>query len=388
MINDQEVIPSVKLITESGHTISAASMTLAAHHLGVPAEDLGVSKLAGDASSRAYFRVQPTGGANGRSEGSLVLVVYPEPFDEIESARGRLARLESASPTARLTFANDPKAHIEVTALLLEAGLPVPRIVAVSGPERVILFEDLGDLRLQDWLGDRLPGEIRVAYRRALELLVEVQNNTGRAIREDSICSALAFDKTKFEWELKFFLDNYFGKYVATRVPPRIMTLLNEEISDLCGELASRPQVLTHRDYHARNLMMHGDQMYIIDHQDARMGPRTYDLVSLLYDPYVTIGQDMIAEMTELFVELNAKSKVPFESETEFRRESELAAVQRLLKATGTYAFQAAVKKNDVYIQYVAPALETALAALQRLGRFDHLRRLIESTIVKSAIES
>jgi aminoglycoside/choline kinase family phosphotransferase len=380
MINDQQVTDSA-LAGEGGHQISAAAMKLAALHLGVSADDLRVSKLAGDASSRAYFRVRTTGHSNGKGPASLVLVLYPEPFDETEPARARLARLASTSPTAKLTFASDPKAHIEVTALFLEAGLPVPQIVSVSGPERVILFEDLGDLRLQDWLGDKLPGEIRHAYRRALELLVEIQDNTGRAIQGASICSALAFDKAKLEWELKFFLDNYFGKYVAARVPSETMVLLNDEISSLCRELASGQQVLTHRDYHARNLMMQGDEMYIIDHQDARLGPRSYDLVSLLYDPYATIGQDIVDELTESFIELNAKSAMPFESECEFRRESELATVQRLLKASGTYAFQAAVKKHEVYVQYLAPALGRALAALERLGRFDNLRRLIESTV-------
>ena len=45
--------------------------------------------------------------------------------------------------------------------------------------------------------------------------------------------------------------------------------------------------MLCHRDYHSRNLMLHERQLYIIDFQDARMGPDTYDLVSLLRDSYV-----------------------------------------------------------------------------------------------------
>ena len=31
--------------------------------------------------------------------------------------------------------------------------------------------------------------------------------------------------------------------------------------------------MLCHRDYHSRNLMLHNDRLYIIDFQDARMGP-------------------------------------------------------------------------------------------------------------------
>ena len=47
--------------------------------------------------------------------------------------------------------------------------------------------------------------------------------------------------------------------------------------------------MLCHRDYHSRNLMLHGGALYIIDFQDARIGPDTYDLVSLLRDSYVDL---------------------------------------------------------------------------------------------------
>ena len=54
-------------------------------------------------------------------------------------------------------------------------------------------------------------------------------------------------------------------------------------------ELAAEPRVLCHRDYHSRNLMLRGDRLFIIDFQDARLGPDTYDLASLLRDSYVDL---------------------------------------------------------------------------------------------------
>ena len=81
-------------------------------------------------------------------------------FDERETAVERLARLEAENVSARLTFANDPCAHLEVTRLLLDAGLPVPRILAVSGSESAILIQDVGDLRLQDWIETRADKEV------------------------------------------------------------------------------------------------------------------------------------------------------------------------------------------------------------------------------------
>ncbi len=68
---------------------------------------------------------------------------------------------------------------------------------------------------------------------------------------------------------------------------------LRQEFAAIVAELAAEPRVLCHRDYHSRNLMLHLDRLYIIDFQDARMGPDTYDLVSLLRDSYVDLtGSD------------------------------------------------------------------------------------------------
>src|SRR5438876_543231 len=64
------------------------------------------------------------------------------------------------------------------------------------------------------------------------------------------------------------------------------------------------PAVLCHRDYHSRNLMLHEAQLYIIDFQDARMGPDTYDLVSLLRDSYVDLPEHTVDELIAYFLAL------------------------------------------------------------------------------------
>ena len=68
----------------------------------------------------------------------------------------------------------------------------------------------------------------------------------------------------------------------------------------MIDELAAEPRVLCHRDYHSRNLMLHEDRLYIIDFQDARMGPDTYDLVSLLRDSYVDLPEQTVNELHRL----------------------------------------------------------------------------------------
>jgi aminoglycoside/choline kinase family phosphotransferase len=178
---------------------------------------------------------------------------------------------------------------------------------------------------------------------------------------------------------LGFFFANYFNKYLQVKLDPVTANAVQQDFKSLCVELAARPRVLTHRDYHARNLMMREDEMYIIDYQDARMGPASYDVASLLSDPYTTLPDDIVLELIEGFIQTKSQSKLALPDVGEFRVELQLMTVQRMLKAMGTYASQAAVG-NSIYVPYLEPALERALAAMKSLGRFEATRGLLEKT--------
>jgi aminoglycoside/choline kinase family phosphotransferase len=343
---------------------------LAAAHMGVSSDQVTVDRLAGDASTRSYFRV--------RSESSsLVVALYAEVFDENEMARDRLARLESNDPAIRLTFANDPCAHIEVTTIFANAGLPVPEILSVRGNDRSLLIRDVGDERLQDWLAHHDGTDSVEAYRQAVRMIVSIQAATADAIDSKSICSCLAFDKMKLRWELGFFFANYFNRYLGMKIDAETNQGIQREFNSLCSELSDRPRVLVHRDYHARNLMMLDGQLFIIDHQDARLGPASYDLASLLNDPYTSLDSDVIHQLIEDFIELKSSSTVPLGDLEQFRREFELMTLQRMLKAIGTYASQA-VANNSSYLSYIKPAGERALSSIERLQDFHFIGSQLE----------
>ena len=127
--------------------------------------------------------------------------------------------------------------------------------------------------------------------------------------------------------------------------------------------LASEPRVLCHRDYHSRNLMLHEGQLYIIDFQDARMGPDTYDLVSLLRDSYVDLPEQTVGELIAYFLALKGSR----DTEQEFRPRFHLMALQRNLKALGTFGYQTTARRNPVYIQYIPRTLRYVRDNLEHL---------------------
>jgi aminoglycoside/choline kinase family phosphotransferase len=67
----------------------------------------------------------------------------------------------------------------------------------------------------------------------------------------------------------------------------------------------------------------------------------------------------------------------PEEDAVEFRGRFDLMAVQRNLKALGTFGFQTISRGNPVYIQYIPRTLNYLRANLERYPRFSRLRELL-----------
>jgi aminoglycoside/choline kinase family phosphotransferase len=130
---------------------------------------------------------------------------------------------------------------------------------------------------------------------------------------------------------------------------------------------------LCHRDFHSRNLMRHRGVLYWIDFQDARMGPATYDLASLLRDSYVDLSPEFVAERVEEF----RQRALPGESRDAFQRRFDLTSVQRNLKALGTFGYMATVRGIPVYLQYIPRTLQHAAHNLRRYPELSGLQRVL-----------
>ena len=308
-----------------------------------------VLPLTGDASDRRYFRVILG------DDGTQVLAVHPGAIEFTTMPFVRVAKLLSLLP------------------------VPIPAILSYSNPLGVIGLEDLGDVTLQAHLGTASPAEHKALYREAVGLIEALQRRGAAMASPEYPPYAVAFDVDKLTWELDFFLKNFMEGYRGIVLPPSEREALRAEFASIVEELASEPRVLCHRDYHSRNLMLHQGRLYIIDFQDARMGPDTYDLVSLLRDSYVDLPEDEVDDLIAFFLALRCG---PGDKESagdgeEFRRRFDLMALQRNLKALGTFGFQTISRGNPVYIQYIPRTLTYVRANLERYPRFGRLRELL-----------
>lgn len=314
---------------------------------GLAASSPRVVPLTGDASDRRYFRIiQP-------DEPSIVLSLHAGPFD-----------FES------LPFVN-------VARLLSQMPVPIPAVIGHADDLGVLALQDLGDVTLQAHLGAASPAEHAALYRQSVALIATLQRRGAELQSDEFLPYTIAFDVEKLSWEMDFFLKHFLEAYRGVVLSTAGRVALRHELGRMVEALAAEPRVLCHRDYHSRNLMLHHGQLYIIDFQDARMGPDTYDLASLLRDSYVDLPEHTVDELIAYFLALKGQTG----SQTEFRSRFDLMALQRNLKALGTFGYQTTARRNPVYIQYIPRTLRYVRDNLEHLPEFARLADLLATHV-------
>ena len=315
---------------------------------GVSDQVTTVVPLTGDASDRKYFRVLM------RNAPTQVLAVHPQAIDFERLPFANVSRLYSAMP------------------------VPVPQILGHSDPLGIIALQDLGDVTLQAHLGAASFAEHKALYREAVTLIDTLQRRGAELTSSAYVPYGIAFDVEKLTWELQFFTKHFLEGYRGVALSAPVREALAAEYAAIVEELAAEPRVLCHRDYHSRNLMLHEGRLYIIDFQDTRMGPDTYDLVSLLRDSYMDFTEQQVEDLIAFFLALRGSGgSRPASEAKEFRRRFDLMALQRNLKALGTFGFQTISRGNPVYIQYIPRTLNYVRGNLERDPRFGRLRELL-----------
>lgn len=289
-------------------------------------------RLAGDASTRVYFRLHYPG------RDTAVVMLQPNP--------GR----------------NEESSFLDVQRFLRDRGLPVPSVQAHFPKEGVVVLEDLGDELLESAVESADAAMVRILYNEAVDILLEMRRKTAGV---STGCGAfdLAFDQEKLMWEMHFFVTHFIEGLCGTRPNASDGAALERFFTKITALLAAELRIFTHRDYHARNLILHNGRLVMIDFQDARMGPCQYDLASLLRDSYVKVPEDLVEELLDYY-----QDRIPAEEREDrsrFRYVFDIMCLQRNIKALGTFGFQGSVRKSTRYLSAI-PRTGAYIAANMR----------------------
>ena len=294
----------------------------------------------------------------------------PEGFKASEEAvSGKEAEI------AELPFMNVLK-HLKA------ADIPVPVVYFYDEPAGLLYLEDFGDVTLAQACQEASADIIEKLYRQAIDVLVKLHVQGSMPSKNSCLAFSRSFDVPLYLWEFDHFLE--YG-IVARRGQPMCsedLVPIQEEFQRMAGWMAEQPMVLTHRDFHSRNLMVEGVRMGVIDFQDALMGPVTYDLASLLRDSYITLDESLIDRLLVYYQEKMCRalpfsqySSMHLSDDQMFRRLFDYSSIQRNLKAAGRFVYIDRVKGNPKFLESIPRTLHNVRA---NLTKYPQLHRLLK----------
>ena len=252
--------------------------------------------LAGDASTRRYFRL------TDRRGGTAILAEYP--------------------PDGRQAMVRD----LEVTRWLAGVGLRLPAVLGEDLEAGRLLLEDLGPADAEAVLRAAPPAERAVLAQRLLAPLALLAALPAAALPDWN----RPLDAARLRWELAGFELHFVRHRRGVTPSPALDRFLDE----LAEEVAGHPRRVCHRDYHLNNLyFVATGEVAVIDAQDVLVGPDTYDAVSLLEERAMPelVAADERRRLAGSWATRTAAA-------AGWERRYRLVRAQRALKVLGTFA--------------------------------------------------
>ena len=322
----------------STHPLSKEESKFLSASLG--GSDYEVHRLAGDASSRRYFRLI-------KNESSYVLMQW-EPFVD----------------DGNYPFLNIHQ-HFQKHKVL------VPNVISKAPELGLVLLEDLGDLTLERKFWENQNQSMALPfYKQSIDELIKIHYSATADRIPNVVAFKIEFNTEKLLWEMNYGREHLLEKFCKLKLSAKVNDELSQNFYDICRLLDKEPKRICHRDYHSRNIMLKLGKTRIIDFQDARMGPIQYDLVSLVHDSYVDMNDSLRNEVLDYYLARAREvtnSPIPYD---EFFSVFRLQMIQRCFKACGSFASFYNMREDSRYLKYLKPTIKKVAQVVQQFPEY------------------
>ena len=280
-------------------------------------ENSKIKEIKGDASFRKYFRIYQ---------------------------KNKSYILASAEKEKKSNILN----YVLINKFLSERGISVPQVIDYNYKNGLALLQDLGDKTYLQLI--RKSKNKFSIYQSLIKYLIKLQ-------RINFKTNIFRFKKYNFRI-LKKEIDLFFIWYL-----PHVLKLKNNsKIKKLRQLLLSilknnfiKNNYFVHRDFHVSNLMVNKkgskNKIGIIDSQDALIGSRAYDVLSLIDDVRIKTSPNLKQKLLNYYL-LLAKKEKNFDIK-QFKKEFSILSVQRAIKIIGIFSRLFKRDKKSKYLKLI-----------------------------------
>lgn len=303
-----------------------------------------IDKLTGDASTRRYYRLF--------TDHESFVVSLDNPFND------------------------EPEKHpfVMVQLFLQQNQVKVPQILDHNLSRGYILQQDLGDTTLLHHMSSitSYAEEFKI-YKTVVDQLLELHRVPAEKITNPNLFQ-LKFDYQKYMDETRFTF-KYFLNFFHKNQDENLVQELEALFEPIMKRLASQKMVITHRDFHSRNIMVKNNKFTFIDFQDARWGIPQYDLVSLLEDCYYDLNEENRQKLKQYYFDNLDPKILGQKSFEEFELYYQDMLIQRVFKAVGSFCYIYNWRKDDRYLKYIGFAMEKIRKVMMDNPRYSDLQK-------------
>ncbi|MDF1655398.1 MAG: phosphotransferase [Coxiellaceae bacterium] len=253
--------------------------------------------------------------------------------------------------------------------LLKQVGWYTPEVFQVDTDNGYLLQEDLGGSHWYDRMQHQL---VAKDYQLVLSDLLKLQS-----FHLDAALEIPSFDWAGYQTRAVDGVDCFLSQWRDSELNQHERQVVERSVINCIDILQRGPQVLCHRDFHSRNIMLKNDQQLAhIDFQMLCIGPLSYDLASILRDAYVRLSDDLVLQLLEQYYEQlqGCDSVVLTTSWEEFLLWFDAATLLRHLRCIGLFA---RMSDRSLYRQARDYALQYLQSAAARHARFADLAALL-----------
>ncbi|EPN36862.1 hypothetical protein A245_40218 [Pseudomonas syringae pv. actinidiae ICMP 19096] len=148
-----------------------------------------------------------------------------------------------------------------------------------------------------------------------------------------------SYNEALLRRELELFPEWYVKRHLGVEMDEAQLADWQQVSQLLINSALAQPNVLVHRDYMPRNLMISEPNPGVLDFQDAVYGPVTYDVTCLFKDAFLSWPQERVSDWLRTYWDQARTLGIPVQEDfAAFERASDLMGVQRHLKVIGIFA--------------------------------------------------
>jgi len=234
-----------------------------------------------------------------------------------------------------------------------------------------ILQEYIGDKTFLESLS-RISGDsLEKYYQKILDILLSIHS-----IEVEPKKKYERLDTTRFLREVEYTHHYLLKKYVA--IEDGAILEIKEEMINLISLMNQEAKVISHRDFHAKNIMIDlKGKFCAIDFQDSMLGSPLYDMASLLNDCYTNLSSDMKKRLLSYYI--TKSSHLSHLSSKELEFQFDLYSVQRVYKALGNFTAVWANNQNPYYLRYIAFGMEKLRSITMKYPQMSKFQSLLFS---------